>query len=631
MKPKRIIYLCLIVSASLIAFINFFCNKASTATNTSPYLNHQDSVKYVGIETCRSCHGDIYDTYIRTGMGKSFGHATKQRSSAAFGDKHIVYDAKLNFYYKPFNKGDSIFIMEFRLDGKDTIYKRIERIDFIVGSGQHTNSHLQFNNGYISQLPITWYAQEKKWELPPGFEDGRNKRFSRVINVECMSCHNAMPVVDAANDQKFVSVPNGIDCERCHGPGEIHVKEKLAGRLVDTATQIDYTIVNPAKLSWERQIDLCQRCHLQGNAVLKQGKLFTQFRPGQTLSDYVDVFMPRYTGAEDEFIMASHAQRLQMSDCFVKSAKEQATSKLTCITCHNPHVSVKETGTQIFNTACGNCHNMQTGCKEEKQIRVKSEDNCVGCHMPQSGTIDIPHVTVHDHKIKVPTKATDESKLKQFAGLYCINNIHPDDISRAQAFINYYEKFEGEPVSLDSALLILRGIKNDKRSQAMMIHVYYLKDDFRSVTAIANDLQAVKCNDPWLAYRIGASYQQLNLISPAEIWLQRCTMLSPDQYEFINKLAVNYYLQNKLDAALRMFNISLEKYSNQPETWSNVGYIYIKRNDLKTAYQYLNKALMLDPDSKTALANMASYYTTTGNRTELSKISKRIQALNTKS
>ena len=64
MKPKRIIYLCLIVSASLIAFINFFCNKASTATNTSPYLNHQDSVKYVGIETCRSCHGDIYDTYI---------------------------------------------------------------------------------------------------------------------------------------------------------------------------------------------------------------------------------------------------------------------------------------------------------------------------------------------------------------------------------------------------------------------------------------------------------------------------------------------------------------------------------------------------------------------------------------
>src|SRR5690606_23348232 len=119
--------------------------------------------------------------------------------------------------------------------------------------------------------------------------------------------------------------------------------------------------------------------------------------------------------------MASHAQRLQMSKCFLSSSHE--TQKLTCITCHNPHVSVKVTGKQVFNNACQSCHNMQDSlmilCSDEKvkkmsivltsdgnptTPRIKSSANCVSCHMPRSGTVDIPHVTVHDHKIQIPAK-----------------------------------------------------------------------------------------------------------------------------------------------------------------------------------------------------------------------------------
>ena len=43
----------------------------------------------------------------------------------------------------------------------------------------------------------------------------------------------------------YEKIQRGIDCERCHGPGELHVKEKLAGIVVDTANEIDFTIVNP--------------------------------------------------------------------------------------------------------------------------------------------------------------------------------------------------------------------------------------------------------------------------------------------------------------------------------------------------------------------------------------------------
>ena len=84
--------------------------------------------------------------------------------------------------------------------------------------------------------------------------------------------------------------------------------------------------MNPAKLSIDAQFDICQRCHLQGNTVLKEGKSFYDFKPGMKLSDFMTVFLPKYKNADDEFIMASHADRLKQSTCFIKS-KEKVTSR----------------------------------------------------------------------------------------------------------------------------------------------------------------------------------------------------------------------------------------------------------------------------------------------------------------
>ena len=106
-----------------------------------------------------------------------------------------------------------------------------------------------------------------------------------------------------------------------------------------------------------QQFDICQRCHLQGNTVLKEGKSFYDFLPGQKLSDYMSVFLPKYKNADDEFIMASHADRLKQSACFIKSYEKSGNANalkpykdaLTCISCHNPHLSVKETNKSVLD------------------------------------------------------------------------------------------------------------------------------------------------------------------------------------------------------------------------------------------------------------------------------------------
>ena len=57
---------------------------------------------------------------------------------------------------------------------------------------------------------------------------------------------------------------------------------------------IDYSIVNPSKLPLDLQFDICQRCHLQGTAILHQGKSFTDFKPGEHLEEIMDVYLPRF-------------------------------------------------------------------------------------------------------------------------------------------------------------------------------------------------------------------------------------------------------------------------------------------------------------------------------------------------
>lgn len=101
-------------------------------------------------------------------MGQSFDSAGLKKTAANFKSVKPVYDKWFDLYYLPFVNNGEIFLKEYRLRGKDTIHSRIERIQYIVGSGHHTNSHMTIENGYVYQAPLTFYTQKGKWDLPPG-------------------------------------------------------------------------------------------------------------------------------------------------------------------------------------------------------------------------------------------------------------------------------------------------------------------------------------------------------------------------------------------------------------------------------------------------------------------------------
>ncbi len=566
--------------------ILFSCQRGEVG-NYEVYLNHNDTVKYVGKEQCRMCHVEIYESYMETGMGKSLHYAIKEHSVLESSNLLIIHDSIKNLSYQPFFKNDSLYLKEFRLKGDDTTHLLIRKVDYKIGSGHHTNSHLFEINGYVHQMPYTYYTQDAIADFPPGFEDGDNTRFSRKIGLECMSCHNAYPHHNTGSINKYKAIPQGIDCERCHGPGEIHVNEKLLGNIVDTSKHIDYTIVNPSRLPSNLEFDVCQRCHLQGTAILAQGKTFFDFKPGMELTDVMDIYMPKYEGNES-FIMASHVERLKQSACF-------DGSDITCVTCHNPHKSVSTVSSTYFDNKCMQCHNI---CKDEET------QNCSSCHMPNSSSTDIMHVSITDHKIGVHNNKKNQQG--EFLGLVAINNPKSSNLSRAKAYLKRYESFESESIYLDSAWYYLSISSHNFTSY---IQYYYLSKDIDGLIkfVMGNDLDDSKYSKSELALaysRIGHFLSSNNFPDEASKYYQQSVSLMPFVIEYKIKYGSFLFNYHRIAEAKQQYLDALCLNPTVKEVHANLGLIAIMDGDYLEAESSLKQAVALDPDYILAYENL---------------------------
>lgn len=594
-------------------------DKKSNSNSVLTYLNHSDSARYVGMQVCGTCHADKLETFIHTGMGLSFDSATQSKSKAHFGSMSLVYDSVLDYFYYPYWKSDQFFIDEFRLQNGDTIHKRSERIDYIVGSGQHTNSHLLYRNGYLFQAPITFYTQKQKWDLAPGFEHGNNSRFTRIIDDECMGCHNSMPVLSPTDERNFQRIGRGIDCERCHGPGSVHVNKRLSG--ASSMEGVDRTIVNPSDLSWERQIDLCQRCHLQGNNVLKPGKRFEDFRPGMVLKDVFEVYLPEYDGAQSGFKMANHSDRLQMSACFKSSNQPGKPLRLTCITCHNPHVSVRETRMSVFNSTCINCHH--SNCTEREYERLKVQNSCVTCHMPGSSAEDIPHVSVHDHKIGIFKEAIQNVRMdKDPIGLYCVNNPDPEPEMLIRAYLTYYEKFDALPLYRKKA----RELLDHNPVPALEAHYAYQVGHWQEVINYAGVLNISEIGHTD-AYRVAEAFAARGNYSESAEWFELALQKAPDRFEYLNRYANVLTKLRRYEEAIQTLSKVIKLNPVYKPALSNMAYVMMESGQTGKAAFWLDRCLKIDPDFIPALENSIRLSLIKGDRNRTLEHLEKLQRL----
>jgi Tfp pilus assembly protein PilF len=283
--------------------------------------------------------------------------------------------------------------------GRELI-RQEQEVRFVIGSGTRTYSYLIDHQGYLLESPITWFSHARIWDLSPGFD--QSYLAGRPVRQACLFCHCNQTEHVAGTDNGYrppIFRGYAIGCERCHGPGELHVKRQQE----DGGKGVDDTIVNPGRLEPILRESVCQQCHLEGSdRVLRRGTQPFDFRPGLPLHQFLSVFVPSpKLGVKPQFV--GQVEQMFASRCFQASA-----GKLGCISCHDPH-AVPEPAQRVsfFRSRCLNCHE-EKGCSlpPAKRRQTEEEDSCIRCHMPRRGTHDLPHTITTDHRIpRVPQQA----------------------------------------------------------------------------------------------------------------------------------------------------------------------------------------------------------------------------------
>jgi len=337
---------------------------------------------------CGACHANIAEHFRHNAMSRSFGPLAKAARLEAY-DEVEVSPRESSQFYRVVKREGRVYQEAFEKDAAGREVRRFElEATHALGSGQHARTYLHLDEaGELIELPLTWYQQERRWAMSPGYDRPDNARFTRVVDAGCLFCHMARPAVKVRYGvrQPWTSAlpETGIDCGRCHGPGERHIE--LASQGAANA-QIRQAIVNPARLPQTESLDVCLQCHLQStsaelpHAVRRFGRDVFSFLPGEKLSDYLVQFdHPAEAGRSGKFEVNGAGYRLLQSPCFRKSGQ------LTCITCHSPHAQARDVA-----KVCVGCHQPHTDDRG---------GDCVACHMPKRRTEDAVHVVLSDHRI----------------------------------------------------------------------------------------------------------------------------------------------------------------------------------------------------------------------------------------
>lgn len=364
----------------------------------SPYRNTRPDVAYVGSAACRDCHPDEHASFRRTGMGRSMAEVDPAQLPPDGTFDHAPSSRR----YRAYRKDGRLWHRESLLaGGKETVLNDVP-IRYVVGSGAHAHTFLAEIDGFLVESPISWYASRNAWFMSPGFDRAEHGGFQRGVGETCLYCHaGRAEAVGRSLHHMHVAEP-AIGCERCHGPGALHVKRHTPR---PDRTGDDDTIVNPARLSRPLAEAVCQQCHLQASATVPvRGRAPEDYRPGLPLEELRHDY--RLEVAQVPVKVVGHAEQLRLSRCY-------QSSQMTCLTCHNPH---NEPGPadrdRHYQAACVACHKPARCTVDPKRRERESPDNrCVQCHMPRAAT-EVAHVAFTHHRIgKHPTPGNAEEKL----------------------------------------------------------------------------------------------------------------------------------------------------------------------------------------------------------------------------
>lgn len=394
MKKKKLVLRILIVPAVIVIFLVVLYGTWALSNINSPNQSNSD---YVGSKTCRPCHEEIHRSWSATPHANALQDVTEKHNPIIpdWRSSYSFQEGKLPQVTVKFNKTSKNVYQMTLIDANDPFVEVAYDVHRTQGGWRWKQFYSTRIDGDYYLLPVVWNTLSEKWSgfLPQLWwkKDGSLKnshiRFLSFGSL-CSGCHNTGLVLThgLTGYKKSIYVDMNIACEKCHGPGAKHVKDSLPG-----------SVINPRKLSFKQQVEVCGQCHTAGRSVpigvlapyaMKEfgGELY---RVGEMLEDYFKLKPVLWDGTE-----YSKKHRQQFNDLMIS---RHYSEEVGCFECHDIHGTPYRS--QLIrpvdnNELCLSCHKDDDRFADKKAIEKHTKhpydpDNsgtsrCISCHLQKS-------------------------------------------------------------------------------------------------------------------------------------------------------------------------------------------------------------------------------------------------------
>jgi tetratricopeptide (TPR) repeat protein len=341
---------------------------------------------FVGSAQCVQCHSANYQDEQTSRHSRTFHRASELIDLSL--PNHVLTD--------PFDKS---VVHSIERDGdnirmKTSIDDRTLQalVDYAFGSGDRGMTLVGHDDaGQMRELRLSHYNDQSAWDRTTGHRPNptdRDNFLGKPLSAQglrlCLGCHTTN--FRAARDQVGPEAADrGIGCERCHGPGGLHLQAVSAGFT-------DLAIAQPRLATAGQITSLCGQCHSPRSVQVS---------------------------SSDPNSIRFQSSTLTWSRCYAESG-----GALSCVNCHNPHRDA-ETSPSFYEARCLACHSnsdprlpeaQQGGTRpivlaaEIKRVPcpVNPANDCLRCHMPVVRGV-IPHSSFTDHHIRIhPETSADD-------------------------------------------------------------------------------------------------------------------------------------------------------------------------------------------------------------------------------
>ncbi|WP_161604715.1 multiheme c-type cytochrome [Roseiconus nitratireducens] len=359
----------------------------------------------VGKQVCAECHRGNFDLHCQSGHAQTFARTRDWQPSNEFAGKTVDAGAPFGLYaYRLESDGlvaakvkDQRALVSGNIEG-------VQKLPYALGSGRNAITLLALvkdpgmegdPDGETVALEhhVSWFGSHESFGLTPGHISPRRDKagyqnaghenaaygntaqdandptseqqlFGELVRgnkmQECIHCHTTAGQIVG---QRIEGLVAGVNCERCHGPGSEHVR---LARLSQTPPPYS---VGRSDWDQESELQLCGSCHR----------------------------LPRHVNERDLRDYSSEMLRLQpigmlRSECYLKS-----DGRMTCTTCHNPHMDSSQKSSEDYAQDCRRCHLPDTS--GHVACPVSPEQGCIDCHLPPI-TVE-QGLVFHDHWIRI--------------------------------------------------------------------------------------------------------------------------------------------------------------------------------------------------------------------------------------